>query len=391
MSQAARIRSWLTASALPLWASAGVDPQGGFVERLRRDGTPDTDAAKRVRVQARQIYVFAHAGLLGLFPHGTLLARRGFNFLMAKAWLVKDGGFAHLLDRGGAILDSKRDAYDHACVLFAFAWLYRATRDQDVLAAVEGTLAAIDRHLGPGLGYLEDDRGSLPRRQNPHMHLLEAFLAAHEATGEGALLDRATEIVALFDRFFVDRAHGALVEYYTQDWRPAAGEAGRIVEPGHHFEWIWLLHEYARLKKEAVHPAAKALYDFAIDCGVEPGSGLVVDEVFIDGKVKSASKRCWPQTEALKAELALAETAGSPIPKRADAIVDNIFRTYLDPPGGGAASQFDGRSAPVAGGWIDSVDASNAPIASPIPASIFYHLFMAFAEYLRLDSAAVAF
>jgi mannose-6-phosphate isomerase len=420
MSQAGRIRNWLTGSALPLWAGAGVDPQGGFVERLRLDGTPNHDAAKRVRVQARQIYVYAHAQVLGLYPHGTLLARRAYDFLMANAWLPDGGGFAHLLARGGAIVDARRDTYDHAFVLLALAWLYRATRDRDILATLERTLAAIDRHLkAPRLdGYLEDDRRSLPRRQNPHMHLLEALLAIHEATGEGAPLERASEIVSLFDRFFFDRARSALVEFYTQEWRPAAGDTGRIVEPGHHFEWIWLLHQFARLKGEAVHPGAKALYEFANQCGVEAGTGLVIDEVFVDRKIKSASKRCWPQTEALKAELALSEAAGRgapinstgasgagrgapinatgasgagrgapinstgasgaghPIAKRADAIVDNIFSTYLD--------------QPVAGGWVDIVDASNAPIAASIPASTFYHVFVAFTEYLRLDNVPVA-
>jgi mannose-6-phosphate isomerase len=297
---------------------------------------------------------------------------------MANARLPDDGGFAHKLARGGAIVDAKRDTYDHAFVLLALAWLTRATRDRNILAVLERTLAAIDQHLkAPHLeGYLEDDQRSLPRRQNPHMHLLEAFLAIHEATGEGAPLERAGEIVALFDRFFFDRARCALVEFYTQDWRPAAGDAGAIVEPGHHFEWIWLLHQYARLKGEPPHPATRALYEFATECGVEVGSGLVVDEVFTDRRVKSQSKRCWPQTEALKAELALSQAAGRPISRRADAIVDNIFRYYLD--------------QPVAGGWIDIVDASNVPIATSIPASTFYHVFAAFTEYLRLDEERIA-
>src|SRR3546814_14289476 len=75
-----------------------------------------------------------------------------------------------------------------------------------------------------------------------HMHLLEACLALHEATKETAYLDRAGLLLDLFrDRFLVT---GSLREFFTDDLRPAPGDAGRIVEPGHHFEWVWLLHRY---------------------------------------------------------------------------------------------------------------------------------------------------
>src|SRR3546814_13925869 len=65
-----------------------------------------------------------------------------------------------------------------------------------------------------------------------HMHLLEACLALHEATKETAYLDRAGLLLDLFrDRFLVT---GSLREFFTDDLRPAPGDAGRIVEPGHH-------------------------------------------------------------------------------------------------------------------------------------------------------------
>lgn len=70
-----RVRQWLVQSALPLWARAGIDGEhGGFVERLMLDGRPDLSVPKRLRVQARQIYVFAHAKLLGLSDEGDSVA-----------------------------------------------------------------------------------------------------------------------------------------------------------------------------------------------------------------------------------------------------------------------------------------------------------------------------
>ena len=58
-------RAWLFGSALPLWAAAGFDPKTGlFQEKLDRDGHA-VPGPRRVRVQARQLYVFAQAGRLG--------------------------------------------------------------------------------------------------------------------------------------------------------------------------------------------------------------------------------------------------------------------------------------------------------------------------------------
>ena len=54
------LKALMIEQSLPLWAGEGWDPStGGFAERLDREGNADRAAARRVRVQARQIYAFA--------------------------------------------------------------------------------------------------------------------------------------------------------------------------------------------------------------------------------------------------------------------------------------------------------------------------------------------
>jgi mannose/cellobiose epimerase-like protein (N-acyl-D-glucosamine 2-epimerase family) len=367
---ASRIRAWLVDKALPLWAGAGVDPRGGFAEALDLAGEPLVTAPKRVRVQARQIYVYSHAALLGLWPDGARLARAGWDFVRRHAWL-EGGGVAHLLGPDGFILDRKRDTYDQAFMLLALGWLCRAAPDPALMSALYELADSIERNLRhPIEGYREDDAGGLPRRQNPHMHLFEAFLSAHAATGDPRFLERAGDIYGLFQRRFFDADRSALIEHFTDDLVPVPGDMGTFIEPGHHFEWAWLLQEFGRLAGQDMGAQARALYDFAARHGRESKTGLAYDEVWIGGGVKKASKRCWPQTEALKAEIALADIEGRKPGPEAAAILDLIFRYYLD----GA----------IAGGWNDVVDATNRPLSTTIPASTLYHLFLAFAEYLRV-------
>ena len=127
----------------------------------------------------------------------------------------------------GEVLDSRKDCYDHAFALFALSTLYQAGGDGEVLKRASRTMDVIETRFGEPEhgGYLEEttadwqDR-TVIRRQNPHMHLLEAFLAFHEASGDERALAGAREIVALFRQRFRDADTGALGEHFTRDWRP---------------------------------------------------------------------------------------------------------------------------------------------------------------------------
>src|SRR3546814_19321730 len=79
------------------------------------------------------------------------------------------------------------------------------------------------------------------------MHLFEALLALHEATGDAGWLEKALRIRDLLRDRFTSPRDGGLGEYFTPDWRPDPGDAGRVREPGHHFEWVWLLHRHGSL------------------------------------------------------------------------------------------------------------------------------------------------
>ncbi len=377
MRNRSTISDFLTGRALPLWAGAGFDHDvGGFVERLCADGRPDLAVAKRVRVQARQIYVYAHAALLGMWPTGGELALRGFDFLdrHARAGDAADG-FIHSVSRDGQPLDTRCDSYDHAFLLFAFSWLYRASGSPDVRRAMDEVIAVIDARLSLSDGGVAvDTSGTAERQQNPNMHLFEALLAAAEATGEEQFLVRADALYRLFaDRLF-DRDAGVLREFYASDWRPAPGDRGDIIEPGHHCEWIWLLKRHADAHRRPVAGEALRLADFVERFGRSGGAALLCDELKVDGRPRKTGTRIWPQTEAIKAEIALGEIACRPPGARVDTIVDELFAKFLDRPIGGA--------------WLDRIDAAGTPVTSSIPASTLYHLFLAFAEYLIVGRAA---
>lgn len=362
------MRAWAFQHALPLWGSAGLDDvHGGFHEELTLDGRPADLAFKRTRVTCRQIYVFSHAAMLG-WREGVALSQRGYEYLIGKAWLG-DGRWAKRLTREGAVLDDSVDLYDFAFALFALAWRYRLTRDADALTRAHQTLDFIHAHLRAGEGFLHALPADGPRLQNPHMHLLEASLAMFEASAEERFLDQADEIVALFRKRFFDGV--TLAEYFTPDLARVGGEEGRRIEPGHQFEWAWILAQYQRLRGLDVSAEASALADFAERHGVDAQTQATYDEVRDDGAPLKRTSRTWPNTERLKAHLALFELTGrDPRPGAASAARVLLDR-YL--------------AVNPRGSWIDQFDAHARPLAKTAPTSTLYHLFLAFAEALRLE------
>src|SRR5262245_22416399 len=240
------LRPWLIDHVCRFWLERVHDPAGGFFENLDALGAPVATQRRTTLVQARLTYVFSHAYLLSHDPVFREAARHGLAFLM-RAARAPDGGWFRAVSVDGATLDNARDAYDHAFVLFALAWYCRATGDRNVIQLADATWEFMQHRLADPQhgGFFEDFTpgiagARLPRRQNPHMHLLEAVLALHAATQEKNWLRRAGALVDLFRRRFLDPDTGALIEFFGADWSVAPGDEGRLREPGHQFEWVWL-------------------------------------------------------------------------------------------------------------------------------------------------------
>lgn len=366
---------WLRDQALPLWSTAGYDAaNASFVEALDLDGRPLPDLPRRLMVQARQVAVFATAARSGAFPEGAAIARTAAEAMIAR-YLAADGapGWVFSVGADGRVVDPTRDLYAHAFALFGLAAARRLEPSERIDSAIGATLAFLD---GP---FRDPDHGgwwdALPRkdrlrRQNPHMHLFEALLALHDATGDAALLKRCAGIDALARRHFLNPA-GALVEDFSDDWHIAPAPGGGRVEAGHQFEWAWLFRQYEAASGENRDSVVGALLESALRSGVDPATGRICDAAGEDGTLRNRASRSWPHAEALKA-LAGERVRGWRLP---------AALAGLDP---GIVERIAGRlltlycPPELRGGWIDQLDAADRPQSARMPASSLYHLYFGF-------------
>lgn len=373
-----RVEHWLFEETMPLWSTAGVDDvHGGFHEALGFDGRP-LNKPKRMRTMARQIYAFAVAKERGWDGPADHLVRYGINFI-AENGRTDRGGWVRTLNVDGSVADPVEDAYDHSCVLLALAHAHRCGLPE-AMPLAEETFQFIDTYLEDSrlTGFLETPDGNGLRRSNPHMHLLECFLAWHGATGDRTYLRRASRIIDLFRSHFFDAASWTLGEYFDREWHPAADDKGAVTEPGHHFEWAALLVEFASKSGQSdLIGFARKLYASAIANGLNRATGLAYGAVSRDGMPIDSISRSWPQSEAIKAAIALDGSGGPDLKPEIEARVGRLFRWHIDP-------------APF-GLWIDRIDECGRSRACEVPASIFYHFVSALTQYLDGTGGGVAY
>ena len=117
----------------------------------------------------------------------------------------------------------------------------------------------------------------------------------------------------------------------------------------------------------------RALVAFAERHGVDQTQQAVFNAVRDDGQAIDRGARTWTSTERIKGWIGLHETSREDAAAAAARIrgsLDRLFATHLAAP------------APR-GAWIETFKSSGEPTAEKIPASTFYHLFLAFSELLR--------
>jgi len=365
-----RVKDWVLNKALPLWAEIAWDEdRGGFRETVDLKAPHrETSNFRRTRVQARQIYAFAHSSLLGWDGDAQSLVTMGFAYLEEKCF--REGlGFIHRLTLDGEPLDARVDLYDQAFILNAYAWAFRALSDEIYIKKAAALADLIDVRFGLDAGgYADDDTGSDLLRSNPHMHLLEAFLALYEATYDPDWLAKAQRIVELFESRFFDASSDSVIENFHRDWR-LHSELGHRREPGHSYEWASLLAKFERSSGRDLKSWCNRLVARADAIGRDP-DGFVLNCVGPRGDVIDGNHRLWPQTERLRAKLILVDHRGL---GPAESMTEQVFETYL--------------ADAKPGLWMDEYDSNGEAATQDVPASMLYHMVAGFSPIIDPECA----
>lgn len=353
---------WFETAVFPLWIKMGVNSIGGFAEALTMTGQPVLQP-RRAMVQCRQIYSFRLALDYSFCSRSEAISaiEFGLDFLI-KNYSLPSGGFIHSVHESGEQANTKADLYTQAFVLFGLAHAYELFPARRF--AIKNNAKSLifflrhERRLQSG-GYSEfGDIGTL-YQSNPHMHLLEAAISWIKIDSDPEWRDLADELVKLCLEKFI-QPNGLLCEHFELNWNPKLHNGKFIFEPGHHFEWAWLLGQYwsvtgtdlSRYQVNLLNTAESFVKD-----------NFVIDEVWSDLTIKSSTSRFWTQCERIKA------TSQADMVNEACEGVESLF-TYFKTPLGGL--------------WNDTRTQDGGFSDQPAKASSLYHIIGAYSEFLSL-------
>lgn len=376
---------WLLGEARRLihFARAAQHPAGGF-GWLSSDGRLRASEPRHTYMTARMTHVFALGHLLGE-PGCDALVEYGLDALTGPLRDQLSGGWVTALD--GADGGSDKAAYTHAFVVLAASSATIAGADRAPTLLGEALQIVLDRFWDEGAGLVVDVRSAdwalidPYRGANANMHMVEAMLAAADATGDGRWRTRAARIVERLIGGVAQTRGWRLPEHYDQCWRvlrdynrDAAADPFRPygVTIGHLLEWSRLC-----LDLRAAHDPASEdllrwageLFDTAVRDGwdVDGAPGFVYTTDW-DGAVVVRNRLHWVAAEGIAAAAALWRAIGEPRYADWHAKWWAYAQRYLvDLNHGSWHHELDPANRPAAGTWSGKPDVYHALQAALLP------------------------
>ncbi|WP_081419014.1 AGE family epimerase/isomerase [Paenibacillus sp. Leaf72] len=301
---------------LGFWMKHAVDEKnGGFIGHMASDGSISENADKGLVLNARILWSFSSAYRIYKEAPYLELAERALGALREHFHDQEYGGLYWMVDKDGQPVQTKKQVYGQAFVIYALAEYVRATGKQDVLPWAEEIYRLLEKHAFDPvhLGYIEalaqnwqetDDLSlsgkDLNERKsmNTHLHVLEAYTNLYRVWKSEGLRDKLKTLIELHLDYIIDPQSHHFKLFFDDAWNSKS----RHVSYGHDIEGSWLLWEAAEVLgdkalEERVREAAIQMAHVTLAEGVDVDGG-VYNEADGDGHL-DAAKDWWPQAEAM--------------------------------------------------------------------------------------------
>jgi mannose-6-phosphate isomerase len=350
---------------VPLWQGPGWNAEMALpYEALDAQHQPLPPQRYRAMACARQLFLFSSFIGHPQVADAGIRAAALFRSLQQHFHDAEHGGWFYSIDPQGAPLDRRKDLYTHAFIIFACAHYWAKVREPLVESVLNAALHVVAEQFADGDGLyesvLDEDWSSLGAGplQNPLMHLAEAFLATLEVREDAQTLAALDALAEAMQRRFVDIEHGVMLEKpldAVDNWS----------EPGHQFEWFYLLESSEHLRGTPLHRSLTTAFAHAEEQGVDQVTGAVVAMLEVDGSVKDGTQRIWAQAEYLRA-LTLRSDSEALLARQLNA----LQQRFLHP-----------------AGWNECLDSQGRVSRSDMPSTTPYHLatcYIGLAEYFRI-------
>lgn len=316
------------ADTLAFYDRHAIDPQGGFFHYLKDDGSVYERSHRHLVSATRLVFTqsmaYLHTGQARYLEQARHALAHLERFRHAQGPLA--GLYGWTL-RDGQIEDGTVMAYGQAFVLLAMAHAHRVglCDAPQVAQAYERMETAFfePAHQAYADEITPDGELIAYRGQNANMHMCEACLAAHAATGRTVYLERAQLLIERFVFGLARQSQDLVWEHYRQDWSLDhdynRGNRDNIFKPwgfqtGHQTEWAkLLLIAHAQEPRPAYVSRAAELQNAAWRYGWDAQHGGLIYGFDPDRQPYDTDKYFWVQAESFASAWRLWRVTGDEI------------------------------------------------------------------------------
>ena len=290
-------RQILESDILAYWLKLRDHERGGFYGRVDGDEQCHPDAPRGAVLNARILWAFSAAyRVLGKKEYLDA-AQEAKRYIETHFMDPEYGGCYWSVSADGAPLDTHKQFYAQAFMLYAFSEYIHATGDRTAMAMADSFFRLIEEYGRDReyLGYIEaasrnwqplsdmrlsDKDENTIKSQNTNLHILEAYTNYLRIRPLSEVRGALSLLIDTFEHYIM-LPSGHLGLFFDEQWHPT----NDYFSAGHDIECSWLMNEAADVLRLDCTPTVLLLAEAAKE-GIHP-----------DGSI--GEQTWWEQAEAV--------------------------------------------------------------------------------------------
>lgn len=250
-------RQVLEENILAYWLRLRDTKRGGFYGQVTGDELLVPDAPRGAVLNARILWSFSSAYRVLHKPEYLQAAQEAKRYIEAHFIDCEYGGCYWSVTAEGEPLDTHKQFYAQAFMLYAFSEYIRATGDESARPIAESFFCVLeqygrDRQFG---GYVEaasrewqpltdmrlsDKDENTVKSQNTNLHVLEAYTNYYRIAPTAEVREALLSLIQTMQTKVI-LPSGHLGLFFDEQWQPTSAQ----FSAGHDIECSWLLKEAA--------------------------------------------------------------------------------------------------------------------------------------------------
>ena len=253
----ASAQQMLEENILAYWLKLRDHDRGGFYGQVTGDEVLVPDAPRGAVLNARILWTFSSAYRILRKPEYLEAAQEAKRYIEAHFIDREYGGCYWSVTAEGEPLDTHKQFYAQAFMLYAFSEYVRATGDKSVLPTADSFFRVLEEYGRDReyLGYVEaasrnwqsladmrlsDKDENTVKSQNTNLHVMEAYTNYYRIKPTSDVKAALSLLMDTFENYIMLHS-GHLGLFFDEQWQPTNDH----YSAGHDIECSWLLKETA--------------------------------------------------------------------------------------------------------------------------------------------------